>query len=422
MAKNIFMDSLNNRELMDAFGIQQDNAPMTPEELQALSEEQNQVESPEVIPVMPENAMMETQNNPMTEEVSQNTPTVSNVPRNTMQDGKVNQETPPTPRSRMETLLEEYNKLSREGMDEVKAARESDRMLKVGGALGDALATIINARSQMNVKAPGVQVRQGAGLGKIADMFATAPEVQSDIAERREALMEQYRQLARGEESAASRDLRERQIAAYEAQTRAQAKKAEADEKRQTKKTEEKLSVGEETVDREFAKKFNTWSTQGKADYEENSKILKEAINKLEKGEVSTGTAAGIGSRLPGVRTETRELETRVRKALNGMLRATLGAQFTQEEGERIFQQTFDPFASSEENIKNMQTELNKLEKQKNLIEDQGKVFKERGTLRGYNVPSTLEKSQSIKPGTIIRSGGKRYRIIDEQGSIEEVK
>jgi len=240
MAKNIFMDSLNNRELMDAFGIQQDNAPMTPEELQALSEEQNQVEPPEVVPVMPENAMMETQNNPMTEEVSQNTPTVSNVPRNTMQDEKVNQDTPPTPRSRMETLLEEYNKLSREGMDEVKAARESDRMLKVGGALGDALATIINARSQMNVKAPGVQVQQGAGLGKIADMFATAPEVQSDIAERREALMEQYRQLARGEESAASKALRESQIDAYKARTKAQAERAKANIERQ--ESREKLA------------------------------------------------------------------------------------------------------------------------------------------------------------------------------------
>lgn len=407
----------NYRELLDMLKPKEEEPMMS----QMTPEQQSSLEAEPIS--MPENEMPE---EPVVQPVVRNAmpqrrefPNLPNIPD--MEEREPAQ-IPPTPRSRMETLLEEYNKLSREGMDEVKSARERDRMLKVGGAIGDALATYLNARSQMNVKAPGVQVQQGAGLGRIADMFATAPEVAGDLAERRKALMEQYQQLLKGEESAADRALKERQIAAYEAQTKAQARKAEADAKKEAKKTEEKLSVGEETIDREFAKKFNTWSTQGKADYEENSKILKEAIKKLEDGKISTGTTAGIGSRIPGIRTETRELETRVRKALNGMLRATLGAQFTQEEGERIFQQTFDPFASSEENIKNMQTELNKLEKQKNLIEDQGKVFKERGTLSGYNVPSTLEKSESIKPGTIVRSGGKRYRIVDEQGNVEEVK
>ena len=78
-------------------------------------------------------------------------------------------------------------------------SRSRDRMLKVGGAIGDALATIINARSQMGAKVPGVQVQQGAGLGKVADMFATAPEIQSDVAAKREAMLRQYAELARGQ-------------------------------------------------------------------------------------------------------------------------------------------------------------------------------------------------------------------------------
>jgi hypothetical protein len=55
----------------------------------------------------------------------------------------------------------------------------------------------------MNVKAPNVQVQQGAGLGKVADMFATSPEIQSDLAQRREALMKQYGELAKGERAQA---------------------------------------------------------------------------------------------------------------------------------------------------------------------------------------------------------------------------
>jgi hypothetical protein len=112
---------------------------------------------------------------------------------------------PPAPpeMSKSEALIAEYNKLLGKGEQDLAEARKRDRMLKVGGALGDALATYLNAQSQMNVKAPGVQVQQGAGLGKVADMFATAPEIASDIALRREAMMKQYAELARGERAQA---------------------------------------------------------------------------------------------------------------------------------------------------------------------------------------------------------------------------
>jgi len=72
----------------------------------------------------------------------------------------------------------------------------------------------------MNVKAPGVQVQQGAGLGKIADMFATAPEITSDVAQRRQALMDQYKQLAIGESAAAKRELEKQRIQAMEEKNR----------------------------------------------------------------------------------------------------------------------------------------------------------------------------------------------------------
>jgi hypothetical protein len=48
----------------------------------------------------------------------------------------------------------------------------------------------------MNVKAPGVLVQQGAGLGKVADMFQTAPDKTSDMKQRREDLLAQYKSLS----------------------------------------------------------------------------------------------------------------------------------------------------------------------------------------------------------------------------------
>ena len=398
MANNIFTNQLNNRELMDAFGIQQDNAPLTPEQLVALSEQQQ-------APVMEEIAEP-VQAPAVTSPVVKAAPT---MPRQEMQQAPIAPkedlpEPPATeaPMSKSEALIAEYNKLLGKGQEDLAEARRRDRMLKVGGALGDALATYLNARSQMNVKAPGVQVQQGAGLGKIADMFATAPEIASDVAQRREAMMKQYAELAKGERSQAKLTSEEKkaksaqeltkELAEEKNKTMLQAARIKASKKGEEEK--QKPTIGEQTVDREFAKKYNEWRTGGKADYEENKKIFDEAISALEKGDISTGTTSGMGARIPGIRTEARELETRVRKAVNGMLRATLGAQFTEEEGKRIFEQTFDPFASPEENIKNMQTELNRIEKRAVDIEQQGEYFTKQKTVSGFEPKGTTANTQ----------------------------
>jgi hypothetical protein len=94
------------------------------------------------------------------------------------------------------------------------------------------------------------------------------------------------------------------------------------------------------------------------------------------------------------------------------MLKATLGSAFTAEEGERVFEQTFDPFASSEENVKNMQTELSKIEKRKNLIEQQGEVFKQRKTLAGYEAPETMPSSN--RTVTIVGPSGQEAKMTEE--------
>ena len=114
-----------------------------------------------------------------------------------------------------------------------------------------------------------------------------------------------------------------------------------------------------------------------------------------------------MGSDIPGYRSKTRELETRVRKAINGMLRATLGAQFTEKEGERIFQQTFDPYASPDENVKNMETELAKLEKRKDSIKERTKYFNKNKTLAGYE--SSDLKSEGSKVRVELPDGRKGY-------------
>lgn len=191
MAKNIFLDQLNNNELMSAFGAQEDNAPLTPEELAQLSMQAPEVVVPQAAPIVA--PKIDTQKSTKS----------STTPKAPAPPAKDDTDDTKTTMSKSEALIAEYQKMLGKDQQSLEDARSRDRMLKVGGSIGDALATYLNAQGQMNVKAPGVQVQQGAGLGKVADMFATAPEIQSDVKDKREALLKQYAELAKGERAQA---------------------------------------------------------------------------------------------------------------------------------------------------------------------------------------------------------------------------
>jgi hypothetical protein len=148
-----------------------------------------------VEPIVPENAPQE-QMSKITNVPTQTQP--AQPPMNGQADtGNVDLDKKLSPLERYQALMDQYRGEDQARLEE---ARSRDRMLKVGGSIGDALATYLNAQGQKNVKAPGVQVQQGAGLGKVADMFATAPEIQSDIAQRRQDLLAQYKLLAMGKD------------------------------------------------------------------------------------------------------------------------------------------------------------------------------------------------------------------------------
>jgi hypothetical protein len=179
----------------------------------------------------------------------------------------------------------------------------------------------------------------------------------------------------------------------------------------------DKPSEGEKTLDKEFAKKYNDWNTGGRVDYLESKKIFEKAIKDLESGKIKTGgveKAKSFALGLAGIPTATKEAESTVRKAINGMLRATLGSAFTEEEGERIFKQTFDPAASPEKNRENIQVELNKIEGRAKALEEQGEYFKKSKTLAGFGLPdSTTEKpeDQGTKKDSKIEQYAKQYNM-----------
>jgi predicted component of type VI protein secretion system len=131
---NIFTNKLNDREFLDAFGVE---SPMTPEELAALSQEQEVVSEPVVSPVqnIPKptpkpTPKATTSTNPPMEGVPSIDKIVANLPK---QDS---QSTPTeTPLTKSEQLIAEYQKMLGRDQEELSSSRQRDRMLKVGGAL-----------------------------------------------------------------------------------------------------------------------------------------------------------------------------------------------------------------------------------------------------------------------------------------------
>lgn len=124
----------------------------------------------------------------------------------------------------------------------------------------------------------------------------------------------------------------------------------------------------------------------GRAVLTGNIKSLDAAIKKLESGDISTGS---ITTKIPGLNSEQvqsmlnqemRNVQNDARAAIMPLLRATLGAQFTKDEGERIFGTVFDPMAGPEENARRMKRKLTEL---KQTLADKERAFRREGFIGG---------------------------------------
>jgi hypothetical protein len=155
------------------------------------------------------------------------------------------------------------------------------------------------------------------------------------------------------------------------------------------------LTPGQIAADKQFGKEFVDFETGGgRESSERNIGRLGKSVTSLEglkeqssgkkflKRAISAVTPDRIeGLVLPGL----TGLGQDIRGNVLGSLRATLGPQFTEKEGERIFAQTFDPRLDptvNAERAKALQIELTQARKAK---EAAVAYFKQHGTLAGFS-------------------------------------
>ena len=154
----------------------------------------------------------------------------------------------------------------------------------------------------------------------------------------------------------------------------------------------QRLKPGEKARDTAFAKEFVTWEGGGRADAQKNLVQLEEQISRLAGGENVTGTVVG---RLPGPVAElftpsAVDVREQVEEVVQRNLRAVLGAQFTEREGERLISRAFNPRLDEATNVRRLQRLAASMRQAGEAKDAMAAYFNENGTLKGYTGPKLM--------------------------------
>lgn len=160
------------------------------------------------------------------------------------------------------------------------------------------------------------------------------------------------------------------------------------------KKLAASLTPAQKKVDESFARDYNDWKLQGGySTIKRNLGDLRGAISELRENKGVLGKSGPLAGLFAGtaiqdvVNPEASAIQDRINRVVMGSLKATLGAQFTQEEGRRVLEATFNPRQSPEENARRLESLIGELEKQAEAKEKAAEYFEEFGTMRGYKGP-----------------------------------
>lgn len=149
-------------------------------------------------------------------------------------------------------------------------------------------------------------------------------------------------------------------------------------------------TAGQVQLDKDYAKEYSEYEASGgKTGLAKNIKMLDSAIEDLKKpGEMG----GNLSTAVPGLKSEavqdiinkrTASVQRKVRAAILGVLRQTLGPQFTENEGERIMNLTYNPRLSDEENIRSIKAQTEELKSKAAIKANTAEYFRKHGTLRG---------------------------------------
>lgn len=157
------------------------------------------------------------------------------------------------------------------------------------------------------------------------------------------------------------------------------------------------LTYGQKATDHNYAKDFNDWTSTGRSALEKNLQRLRDAKAALQSDSSLTGPARGSVPDVIRNFTNEKAIQTRddVRAAAQGALKATLGAQFTEKEGERIMNQAYNERLSPEANIAKIDAAIRELETNRENNDRKARYFQKYGTLKDLDTSSILRSDST---------------------------
>lgn len=192
-----------------------------------------------------------------------------------------------------------------------------------------------------------------------------------------------------------------------------------------------KQTPGQKTLDTAFAKDFNEWETTGKSALMKNLSLLEGAVATLQKRENDTfGTSGRFTGNLPDFLRSEESISLRedVHRAAQGALKAALGTNFTEKEGERIMKAAYNETLSPTENIKRIKAAVNEIVQNANTMEERARYFEENGTLAGLkrSAQSAIADSGNNNDGSIVVPKGLQNKLgvdkIDQNAVAAEIE
>ena len=151
------------------------------------------------------------------------------------------------------------------------------------------------------------------------------------------------------------------------------------------------LTPGQSTIDTEFGKIAAEYTLKGKPQVKANLKNLTRKIDILKSGEQNV-SGVGIGILPDFVKPimgfqDAVAFEDDVRDIVFQSLREKLGAQFTEEEGNRLVAAAFNKSLDENRNVSRLERLYKTIEEAAKAKEDAILHYNKTGSLQGYESP-----------------------------------
>ena len=156
------------------------------------------------------------------------------------------------------------------------------------------------------------------------------------------------------------------------------------------------LTKGQEAVDKNFAKEYDSFVVGGGyADVQKGLKQLKEASTKLDNMDSASGPLIGKAPRwVRGVvASEGLDLQEGVEEVVQRNLRLVLGPQFTAEEGKSLIARAYNPQLDEKTNAKRVNRLIKSIEQAAEAKLAAADYYEEHGTLKGYKGTALVSKA-----------------------------